>query len=117
MVPRADHFSDPPSVFSARCANAKVASMVSVSSDRRARVGRVYLEKDTMHIDFLSDKWVSDRAKAGKLGLPCVLIGNRIVLSATTEDLRKFAMQHAEDKEAFSETFAFQRKKGILIHS
>jgi len=33
------------------------------------------------------------------------------LLSATTADLRKFALQHAEDKEAFSETFAFRRKK------
>jgi hypothetical protein len=73
--------------------------------------GRVYLEKNTMHIDFLSDKWVSDQAKAGKLGLPCVMIGNRTVLSATAEDLRKFAIQHAEDQQAFSKTFAFQRKK------
>jgi hypothetical protein len=31
--------------------------------------------------------------------------------SATTGELRKFALQYAEDKEAFSETFAFQRKK------
>jgi hypothetical protein len=82
-------------------------------------IGRVYLEKDKLHIDFLSDQWVSDQAKAGKLPLSSVRImdqtirsiPDRIVLSATTEELRKFAMQHAEDKEAFSETFAFQRKK------
>jgi hypothetical protein len=42
--------------------------------------GRVYLEKDTMHFDFLSDKWVSDQAKAGKLALPCIMIGNQTVL-------------------------------------
>jgi len=82
-------------------------------------IGRVYLEKDKMRIDFLRDKWVSDQAKAGKFTLSSVRIGDetvfsipdRIVLSATTEDLPRFAMQHAEDKEAFSETFAFQRKK------
>jgi hypothetical protein len=73
--------------------------------------GRVYLEKDTMHIDFLSDKWISDQAKAGKLTLANVTVGNLTVLSATTEELRKFALQYAEDKEVFSETFAFQRKK------
>jgi hypothetical protein len=81
-------------------------------------IGRVYLERDKMHIDFLSDKWVSDQAKARKLTLSSVRIGDgtvfsipdRIVLSATTEDLRKFVLQHAEDKEAFSDSFAFQRK-------
>jgi hypothetical protein len=81
-------------------------------------IGRVYLEKDKMRIDFLSDQWVSDQAKAGKLTLSSIRIGvetvfsipDRIVLSAATEDLRKFALQHAEDKEAFSDTFAFQRQ-------
>jgi len=73
--------------------------------------GRVYLEKDTMRFGFLSDKWVADQAEAGKLSLAYITIGNRKVLSATTEELRKFALQHAEDKEACSETFAFRRKK------
>jgi hypothetical protein len=81
-------------------------------------IGRVYLEKDKMRIDFLSDQWVSGQAKAGKLTLSSIRIGvetvfsipDRLVLSAATEDLRKFALQHAEDKEAFSDTFAFQRQ-------
>ncbi len=73
--------------------------------------GRVFLEQDRMHIDFLSDKWVSDQAKTRKLTLPSVTIGERTVLTATTEELRKFALEHAEDKDAFSEAFAFQRKK------
>jgi hypothetical protein len=72
---------------------------------------RVFLEQDRMHIDFLSDKWVADQAKAGKLALPSIASGNQLVLSATTEDLRKFVLAHAEDKEAFSEAFAFKRKK------
>ncbi len=73
--------------------------------------GRVHLEKDKMHIDFLNDKWVSDQAKAGKLTLASVTTSNGIALSANTEDLRKFALEHAEDQDAFSEVFAFQRKK------
>ncbi len=73
--------------------------------------GRVHLEKDKMHIDFLKAKWVSDQAKAGKLTLASVTTSNGIALSANTQDLRKFVLEHAEDQDAFSETFAFQRKK------
>jgi hypothetical protein len=29
----------------------------------------------------------------------------------TTEQLREFALEHAEDPDAFSEAFAFRRKK------
>ena len=64
-----------------------------------------------MHIDFLNDKWVSDQTKAGKLTLASVTTSDGIALSANTEDLRKFALEHAEDQDAFSEVFAFQRKK------
>lgn len=73
--------------------------------------GRVQLERDKMRIDFLSDKWVSDQAKAGKLAVAAVRTPNSVILSASTEELRKFALDHADDKDAFSESFAFQRKK------
>ena len=63
--------------------------------------GRVRLEKDKMHIDFLNDRWVSDRAKAGKLTLASVTISNGIALSANTDELRKFALEHAEDRTHF----------------
>jgi len=64
-----------------------------------------------MRIDFLNDKWVSDQAKAGKLALVTVKTPNLVILAASTEELRKFALEHADDKGAFSENFAFQRKK------
>lgn len=73
--------------------------------------GRVYSERDKMRIDFLSDTWVSDQAKAGKLTLASIETPEGSVLAAKTDELRKFALEYAEDKEAFSESFAFQRKK------
>jgi hypothetical protein len=36
---------------------------------------------------------------------------NLVILAASTEELQKFALEHADDKDAFSEHFAFQRKK------
>jgi hypothetical protein len=38
-------------------------------------------------------------------------IGDRTVLSTATEDLPKFAAEQANDIAAFSEGFAFHRKK------
>ena len=82
--------------------------------------GRLELAKDKMRIDFLSDQWVSTQAKAGKLTLQNLTLEkyegslnlpNRIVLTANSEELRKFALAHAEDKEAFSEHFVLERKK------
>ena len=64
-----------------------------------------------MRIDFLSDQWTKDQAKAGKLPVTSVTGPQGQVVSATTDELRKFALAHAEDTEAFSEAMVFQRKK------
>ena len=39
--------------------------------------------------------------------LSSIAVGDRIVLTADTEELRQFALQQADDKEAF----ALQRKR------
>jgi hypothetical protein len=73
--------------------------------------GRIHLEKGSAHFDFLNDDWVKEQAKAGKLKLATVQTPNGLVISATTEELRKFALEHAEDTEAFSEPYSLSRKK------
>lgn len=70
--------------------------------------GRLSLEKDKARIDLLSDDWVQDSIKAGKLTLADVPLPNP-VLSASTADLREFVVEHAEDQKAFSETFTMVR--------
>ena len=71
--------------------------------------GRLTLEKDSARIDLLSDDWVKNNVKAGKLPLAFEEPSSP-VLSATTGELRKFALEHAEDRDAFSETFTLVRK-------
>jgi len=73
--------------------------------------GRIHLEKGSVRFDFLGDDWVKDQRKAGKLALATVQIPNGLVISASTEELRKFALEHAEDKEAFSEPYSLSRTK------
>jgi hypothetical protein len=57
----------------------------------------VHLEKDKMHINFLNHKRVSGQAKAGKLTLASLTTANLVALSANTQGLRKFVLEHAED--------------------
>jgi len=73
--------------------------------------GRVYLEKTSVRIDFLRDEWVKEQTKAGKLSLATVQTTDGLVISASTEELRKFALEHAEDKEMFSEHYSLSRTK------
>jgi hypothetical protein len=70
--------------------------------------GKLSLEKDKARIDFLSDVWVQDNIKAGKLPLSFVPLQGPL-LSASTADLRKFAMDHADDSKAFSEIVSLAR--------
>jgi hypothetical protein len=71
--------------------------------------GRLTLEKDRARMNFLSDDWVRSSVKTAKLPLVFDETSSP-VLSATTADLRQFALAHAEDHEAFSETFTLVRK-------
>ena len=64
-----------------------------------------------MRFDFLSDDWFKEQGKAGKLPLATVQTPNGLVISAATEELRKFALEHAEDMEAFSEPYSLSRTK------
>jgi hypothetical protein len=73
--------------------------------------GRINLEKGSVRFDFLSDDWVKEQGKAGKVALATVQTPNGLVISATTEELRKFALEHAEDTEAFSEPYSLSRTK------
>jgi len=73
--------------------------------------GRIDLEKDSVRIDFLDDEWVKKQGKAGKLPLATVQTAEGLVISASTEELRKFALEHAEDMEAFSEPYSLSRTK------
>lgn len=73
--------------------------------------GRLSLGGDTARIDFLNNDWVTKQANAGKLGLAYVEGPSSKVLSADTADLKKFALEHAEDHEAFSESYILTRHK------
>jgi hypothetical protein len=74
-------------------------------------IARVWLDKDELRIRFLDEKWAWKQVHAGNLNLPHVEAPTALVLTATTEELRTFAVEHADDKEAFSAEFRLIRVK------
>ena len=73
--------------------------------------GRLVLSGDTVRIDFLNDDWVTKQVEAGKLGLSYVKSPDGTLLSADTPELRKFALEHAENHDAFSVSYFLTRNK------
>ena len=73
--------------------------------------GRIHQDKGSVRIDFLSDEWVKKQVKVGKLPLAAVQTTHGLVISASTEELRKFALEHASDTDAFSEPWSLSRTK------
>ncbi len=74
-------------------------------------LGRVWLEKDTLRIQFLSDDWVKKQVKAGTFSLAHVDQKGGSIVTAQTEELRKFMQAHADDTDALSEKYEFVRVK------
>jgi hypothetical protein len=74
-------------------------------------MGRVWLGKDSLEIHFLKDDWVKDRIKVGSLSLSHLGENGALILTASTDDLRKFMQEYAEDKDALSDNYKFVREK------
>jgi hypothetical protein len=74
-------------------------------------IGRIWLKKDALRIHFLNDDWTKDHMKAGMLTLAHLAVRGYPLITATTEDLRKFMQAHAEDTEALSENYELKRIK------
>jgi hypothetical protein len=74
-------------------------------------MGRLWLEKNSLEIHLLKDDWVKDQIRAGSMPLSHLGENGDLILTASTDELRKFMQEHAEDKEALSENFKLVREK------
>ncbi|MBS1840471.1 MAG: hypothetical protein JSS69_03950 [Acidobacteria bacterium] len=72
---------------------------------------RVSIEKDKLNWYFLDDSWVNNQDKEHKLEIASVRSSDGLLLSAESDDLRKFLSKHAEEKEAFSGYYLLTREK------
>lgn len=74
-------------------------------------MGRVWLGNDSLEIHFLKEDWVKERIKAGSFPLSHLGENGDLILTASTDELRKFVQEHAEDKDALSDNYKFVRNK------
>jgi len=74
-------------------------------------MGRVWLGKDSLEIHFLKDDWVREQIKAGSFPLSHLGENGDLILTARTDELRKFMQEHAEDEGALSENYKYVREK------
>jgi hypothetical protein len=72
---------------------------------------RTLIERDKISWYFLDDDWVKKQNKERKLEIDSVKSPDGLLLTAESDDLRKFLSKHAEEKEAFSEYFLLTREK------
>jgi hypothetical protein len=74
-------------------------------------IGRIWIDRDSFRIRLLDDQWVKKQIKSGKFALPYIEVEAEQILTAKTEELRKFALAYAEDQDAFSNNLEFIRAK------
>lgn len=65
-------------------------------------IGRIWIEKDDIRIRLLDEKWAQDRIHDGTFPLSSIDTKSDLVITATTEQLRRFASENAENMKAFS---------------
>jgi hypothetical protein len=62
---------------------------------------RLTLEKDSLRLDVMSIDWLERMLKEGKVSIAAVETEDRLVLTATTEELKKLVARYSEDDDAF----------------
>jgi hypothetical protein len=74
-------------------------------------LGQVSIEGNVLHMSLLDQDWLETQLKAGKLSIPHEEVDGDSVLTASTPELQKFVLDHADDTEAFSAMDPLHRKK------
>ncbi len=74
-------------------------------------VGTVKLDGDKVSMRFLDDEWTAKALKANAALVKHEMVGGSAVLTASSSELREFALAHAGDDKAFVLNFNFVRKK------
>jgi hypothetical protein len=74
-------------------------------------VGTVKIAGDTVAMRFLDDEWLTKAVKANPALIKHEMVNDSAVITASTAELRGFALAHASDDKAFASDFNFVRKK------
>lgn len=71
---------------------------------------KVKIEKDVLHLAFMDSDWLEEMIDKKKVNIAHVRLEDRIVLTASTEELQKFVLKYAEDTDAFPALDELHRK-------
>ena len=75
--------------------------------------GRISIDGDTLRMSFLDDEWVGRAIAAGAVSIDSEDEDHQPrVLTATTAELQKFVVDHADDDQAFSFDVDDLKRKG-----
>lgn len=91
--------------------NYSSTTKVSMPMLKAHAIGRIWIEKDALRVEMLSDDWLRDSAKNGAPELSFVEPDKQLVVTATTAQLQAFALKYANDAKVFSEEMKFTRHK------
>lgn len=73
--------------------------------------GRIWIEKDEIKMKLLDQDWLRDAILGKRIHLDYVYTKGALLLAANTDDLQRFAIQFADDKDAFGDGYDLIRKK------
>ncbi len=73
--------------------------------------GRIWIEGDVVRIAMLDDEWLKKSLENDRAGIAHDEVEEAIVLTAATKDLQDFALNHAQDEEAFSVNIELHRQE------
>lgn len=62
---------------------------------------RIWLDRDTLRMTMLEHDWLKKMIDQKKMKIKHERLSDRIVLTASTKDLQRFALRHADDNGAF----------------
>ena len=72
---------------------------------------RIWVEDDHVRMSSLNEEWLKRMLREKKFLLGHEIIDGRLLLTASTATLQRFAIRYAEDTLAFSHTQEWRRKK------
>lgn len=59
-------------------------------------LARVSIEGNALRLNFLDQEWIKKELKSGKISIPHEEVDQAVVLTASTSELQKFALEHEE---------------------
>ena len=75
--------------------------------------GRIWIERDVVLIALLDEEWVKNMAEKNELTLGYASTRGDTILTASTQELQKLAVQYADDPKAFSIRIGLCRQEQI----